>query len=298
MERVAAVVGERPILLSELRLRAKPHLERLARSAPTPAEQAAAESAIYRDLLDRMIDERLVESAADKAHLTVTQDEIDRALDAVAAENRMSRRSVLDDAQRQGLTEAEYRDELRRQLLEGKLVQLRVRDRVHVTEHDARVAYAHWEKEHAAAHLVDVRILPLTVPAGASARFSAAQHALAQQIADRARSGESFCQLVRTYTGTSSCGSFGEMPLEALLPELRDAAQSLRPGGTSDPIDLYDALGNTSVLVIHLGPTPTLPPFELVEKEMIERARIEATERQRRLWLQEVRRGVYVDLRL
>ena len=43
VERVVAVIGERPILLSELRHRARPHLIAIAAQAPTPAQQAAAE---------------------------------------------------------------------------------------------------------------------------------------------------------------------------------------------------------------------------------------------------------------
>ena len=39
VERVVAGVGERPVLLSELRLRARPYLYRIAAAAPTPAQR-------------------------------------------------------------------------------------------------------------------------------------------------------------------------------------------------------------------------------------------------------------------
>ena len=65
VERVVAVVADRPILLSELRQRARPHVARVAHLSE--AERAAAESEIHRALLDRMIDERLEETAADRA---------------------------------------------------------------------------------------------------------------------------------------------------------------------------------------------------------------------------------------
>ena len=45
---------------------------------------------------------------------------------------------------RRGITEQDFRDEIRRQILEGKLIELRVRPRVRVTEQDARAAYQHW----------------------------------------------------------------------------------------------------------------------------------------------------------
>ena len=38
--------------------------------------------------------------------------------------------------------------------------------------------------------------------------------------------------------------------------------------------------------------------FEKVKDKMMESAYIDATERQRKQWLQELRRGMYVDVRL
>ena len=49
VERVVAVVGERPILMSDLRHRARPHLIAIAAQNPTPAQQAAAESEKIRE---------------------------------------------------------------------------------------------------------------------------------------------------------------------------------------------------------------------------------------------------------
>jgi len=45
------------------------------------------------------------------------------------------------------MSEQDFRGELRRQILEGKLIERRVRPRVRVTEHDAHVAYAQWVTE-------------------------------------------------------------------------------------------------------------------------------------------------------
>lgn len=137
-ERVVAIVGERPILLSELRQRARPHLRHYAAAETT-------ESEVLKAILQRMIDERLEETAAARANVVVTPEEIDRALQAIAIRGQITPAQLVAEATKQGLTEQEYRDEVRRQLLEGKLVQLRVR--VRVTEDDARAAYAVWTRE-------------------------------------------------------------------------------------------------------------------------------------------------------
>jgi len=125
VERVVAVVGERPIFMSELHARARPYLLRVHEDDPSRA--AAIEPLILRELLERMIEERLEEDAAIQAHLVVTPEEIDAALAYVARTANLDIPTLLAAAKAQGLSEGEYRDELRRQILEGKLLQLRVR---------------------------------------------------------------------------------------------------------------------------------------------------------------------------
>ena len=164
VERVVAVVGERPILLSDLLRRAEPHVARMRDAVRDEAARAAAESELHRELLERMIDERLEEVAADRAHVAVTPDEIDGALRSIAFQARLTVAELVGEAARQGLTEQGYRDELRRQVLEAKLLELRVRGRVRPTS-DAQ-AYAdamararkEWLSELRRGAYVDVRL--------------------------------------------------------------------------------------------------------------------------------------------
>lgn len=303
IERIVAVVGERPILLSELRLRARPHLFRIAMSTQNPSQQAAQESEMFRELLNRMIDERLEEQAADKAHLTVTPEEVDNGIKQVAAQAKMQPKDLVAEAKRQGLSEQDYRDEIRRQVLEGKLIQLRVRGRVRVTDQDARAAYGHLVKEIEGQSPVDLKILALAIAPGSTQQQVEARRVMGQELANRARAGEDFCQLVLQYsddpTTKHSCGSRGALPLSALYGELQTAAKTLKPGETADPIFFRDPMGSQAILVVQLATSqPKIPAFEEVREQMMERAFVEATERQRKLWLQELRRGVYIDIRL
>ncbi len=303
VERVVAVVGERPVLLSELRQRARPHLYRIVMSTQNASQQAAAESEMFRELLTRIIDERLEEQAADKAHLTVTPEEVDNGIRQVAAQARLDPKQLVAEAKRQGLTEQDYRDEIRRQVLEGKLIQLRVRGRVRVTEQDARAAYNTYVKDLAQQSPVELRILVLSIPPGTSQQTAAARVTLAEELSRRARSGEDFCELVLQYSDDPStkntCGSRGPVPLQALFPELQDVARTQKPGETSAPIVFKDPTGQQAVLVVQsIASQGKAPPFDEVKEQMMERAYIEATERQRKQWLQELRRGVYIDVRL
>lgn len=303
VERIVAVVGERPILLSELRQRARPHLFRIALSSPNATQRAAAESEMFRELLTRLIEERLEEGAADKAHLTVTPEEVDNGLRQIAAQARLDPKQLVTEAKRQGLSEQDYRDEVRRQVLEGKLIRLRVQGRVRVTEQDAQSAYVHYVKELSQQSPVELHILVLQVPPGSTRETEAARLALGEELSRRGNGGEDFCKLIATYSDDArtkaTCGSNGAIPLQMLLPDLQQAATSLKPGQISEPIVFRDPTGQQAVLVVQLASKqPKAPAYEQVKEQMMDRAFAEATERQRRMWIQELRRGVYIDVRL
>ena len=298
VERVVAVVGERPILLSDLRHRARPFLYRIIATTQDPAQQAAHETEMFRELLNRMIDDRLEEHAADQAHLGVTPEEVDNALRNVAGQAKIAVHELLVEAKRQGLTEQDYRDEIRRQVLEGKLIQLRVRGRVHVTDQDARTSYDHWVKEYQTQQPVDVRIIAMRIPPSSTKALIDARMKLAQEIVARARGGEDYCKLVQQFSdetrGGQTCGSTGSQPIDALQGPIQEAVRSMKEGDVADPI----RFGNEAILIVQLAKQPTVPPFDQVKDAMSDRALGEAMERQRKLWLQELRRGVYVDVRL
>jgi peptidyl-prolyl cis-trans isomerase SurA len=299
VERIVAVVGERPILLSDLRKRARPFLQRIYSGARSPAEVAAAETQMFKELLNRMIDDRLEESSADKARINVSLDEVDSAIRNIAAQAKIDSKELIAEAKRQGLTEQDYRDELRRQVLEGKLIQLRVRGRVKVSDEDGRAMYARWLRETGAQ--VDVRILAMrTVPTPA---VQQARTLLADDIARRARAGEDFCKLVAQYSDDSqtngTCGSRGLLTMDNLVKEVQAAIKPLKQGETTDPIAYApDGHNIEALLIVQLHTAPKVPTYEEMRDQMMDRAFAESMERQRKIWLADLRRGVYVDVRL
>ena len=294
VERVVAVVNERPILLSELRHRAIPSRVQMMMTQAGPAGE---ERDLYAKILERMIDDRLEDQAAEKARINVTQEEIDRGLQTVASQYKMGVHDLLMQLRREGVTEQDYRDELRRQILEGKLIELRVRPRVRVTETDARVAYLHWTQEVAREHHVELHLLMLNVtPENIEARAKRLE-----EIVNAAKGGEDFCKLIANnsddVTTRDQCGSAGPVPMHKWPPEIQNALQTMRAGDFSSVMHV-NFLGADRLLVFERMTEPRVPSYEEVKAEMSQRAVFEALEHQRKLWLQELRRSVYIDVRL
>jgi peptidyl-prolyl cis-trans isomerase SurA len=265
------------------------------------------EQEMYKEVLDRMIDDRLEEQQADKAHISVSSEEIDRAIENIIAQAQatqgrsVTKQDVLSEIHRRGMTEQEFRDELRRQILEGKLLELRVRPRVRVTDQDARSTYQRFAKDTREQQSVEVRLLALRVLPHSEPQEFRARMTLADEIVHRARGGADFCALVQQYsddaTTRTTCGSRGPQAFATLLPEIQDALQAVKPGEVSDPVNVHFGQEEAIVVLMPLG-AAKVPAFEDVKSEMSQRALVDAIERGRKQWLLELRRKVYIDVRL
>jgi peptidyl-prolyl cis-trans isomerase SurA len=307
VERVVAVVGERPVLWTDLVRRSAATRVQIRMQTHDANVVMVQEQEMYKELLDRMIDDRLEEQQADRAHISVSSEEIDRGIANIAAQappqqgRPVTVQDVLAEVHRRGMTEQDFRDEIRRQIIEGKLIELRVRPRVRVTDQDARAAYQHWVQEVKDKQAVDVRTLPLRVLPQSTPGQINGRMALAQEIVRKARSGTDFCALVLQYSDDpstrDSCGSRGPQPFAALLPPIQDGVRATKPGVVSDPISVRAGDDDVIVLLTH-GGQAQVPPFEQVKSEMEQQALLESLERARKQWLKELRRNVYIDVRL
>ena len=311
VERVVAVIGERPILWTELVRRSAPTRIQIRMQTHDANVVAVQEQEMFKELLDRMIDDRLEEVQAEKAHLTASTEEIDRGIANIAVQAQaqgqgqpghpITVQDVLSEVHRRGMSDQDFRDELRRQIIEGKLIELRVRPRVRVTDEDARTAYQHWAQEMKEKEPIDVHVLALRVAQGATPGQLASRMALAQELSDRARAGTDFCALVTQYSDDvatrETCGSRGAQAFASLLPGIQEAVRATKADEVSEPVTVHVGTEDAVVLVRHPGEAK-VPPYVDVKSEMEQQALIEAIERARKQWLKELRRNMYIDVRL
>jgi peptidyl-prolyl cis-trans isomerase SurA len=118
VDRIVAVVDDEVVTWQRLRKRVKPYEQRRASASPTFTAQDRA--ALERTVLDTMVEEVLVKHAADRAHLSATNDEVDHALSLAAANNKITLAELTAAVVREGMTLAEYREQIRYQILEQR----------------------------------------------------------------------------------------------------------------------------------------------------------------------------------
>lgn len=299
VERVVAVVGERAILLTDLRQRATPFLLKVYAEPLPDAQRNAAISQVYKATLERMVEEELEQRAAAQAKITVSSEEIDQALRVIASQNGIQPEQLVEEAARQGMNETQYRGELRRQVTQQKMANLRLQGRVRVTDDDLRSTYQRLMLQERSQLDFRAAQIVIAIPPGADKATVQQKQALANSVRRRANAGEDFAALVAQYSDDQASKKFGgllptQKPIEQ--PEnLARAVMNLDLGRTSRPI----RNGNAFVLLKLIERAPSsLPPFEDAKDQLRERVYMEKMGAARRQWLESLKRRTHVEVRL
>ena len=190
--------------------------------------------------MERLIEEELEQKAANHANITVTPREIDEALGRIAQQNNVTVDRVMEEATKSGLTEQSYRLELKRQLLEAKLMNLRIQGRLRVTDEDVRAAYDHLVSDERKQLGFRAAWIRVSAPHSLAADDLRARRAEVDRIvlaaAPRSRLRAPGKASPEDTATSGNGGGLGQLKPGQLPPVVDAVALSLDVGGISEPI--------------------------------------------------------------
>jgi peptidyl-prolyl cis-trans isomerase SurA len=310
VEKIVAVVGDDAVLLSDLRARATPFLRQIARQYPPGPERLKAEDGMLKDLLQKMVEDLLEQQAAERLKVVVKPDEIDRSFEQMAAGQNMTVDQLFDMTEKKtGMSEQDYRDEIRRQILEGKLLSQRIRGRVRITEEDLRKAYQRALKEDRERREYRPAWIALRILPGASPQAVTQRMVFANAIHDDLDKGVPFADLALSYSedprskenggdlgihapAKSPSAQMGRRPV--LAKELEEKLLPLEPGEYTAPFRFGDAI----VILTVLSRQPSrYTTYEAAKAELIQRVQNEVVAKERAIWLEELKKRTHVEVR-
>jgi peptidyl-prolyl cis-trans isomerase SurA len=264
-----------------------------------PRAHAAQRAEVLRTALGRRIDELLFRRAATRAHLTVTEDDVDEFIGRMATERGATPEQIYAALQQEGVSRADYRTYMESEVLQLRVLQARVRGRINITEADLQQAYRRAVREAADQTVPTVAHVLVGVAEDASAAEITAGQQRAAEVARRARAGEDFGTLARQLSDDTasreSGGVLGEIQPGSLPEELDHAIAALAVGGVTDPVR-GPAGWHVLRLVSHRA--VEAPPFSAVRDRLYAALVNREMLRQRGIYLRELRRTVSIDDRL
>jgi peptidyl-prolyl cis-trans isomerase SurA len=235
---IVAVVNSEPITNNEVRARAARVQQQMTAERVTPPPRPE----LLRQVLERLINERVQLQMARQTGLKVDDSAIDEAERSVARQNGVDvaelRRRLLAD----GVSQVVFREDLHNQLLLSRVREREMDARIRVTE--AEIDQFLREQQSASPEEVEWNLAQIlvTVPDNVSTSELQALIAKARGLRDRARAGEDFAALARqasdaTGNGPGGAGNGGAFGLRAgdRYPSLfLEAVASLPVGGVTD----------------------------------------------------------------
>ena len=291
VDRLAAVVNGEIITYSELEKRAGPQLSTL-RAESNPEVRRTKRQEILREALDMLIGEKLLEADAKELELTVSDADLKLALDDVKAQNGLNDAQFERMLVQEGFTVDEYRRFMRNHLTRMKLMNMKIRNKVKVSEADLRSEYARYANAEGGDVEVEARHILIEVPGSASAAEVEDARRKAAELARRARQPDvDFNSLVADAEG-GDLGTFGR---GIMMPDFERAAFALEPGEVSEPVRSASGWHVIQVTDRHVVPAKS---FDEVKDELRQTLVASQMERYSQQLIQELRQKASVELML
>jgi peptidyl-prolyl cis-trans isomerase SurA len=194
---------------------------------------------LARQVLDRLISEKAQLQFARENNIKVEEAVIDQAEQNVARQNQIDVAELRRRLEADGVPLAQFREELRNQVLLQRLRERELETRVRVTDLDVD-QYLRDQQSGASAASQELNIahILVAVPENANDAQVANLRARAERVLQRARSGDDFAKLAGEFSdvpgAATTGGVVGRRSADRLPPLFVQAVQNLPEGGVAD----------------------------------------------------------------
>ena len=234
VDRIVAVVNDEAITAFELRAR----LATVERQLRGQNVQLPPRDVLERQLLERMITDRVQLQFAKETGLRISDIELDAAMRRIAEGNRLSQQDFRAALEKDGISWTKFREEIREEIVLSRLRDREVESRLVVSDGEIDNYLANPDQDSKSGNIeVQTAHIILRVPEQASPDQLMRIGARAQAALDQLRRGENFAKVAAGYSDAPdglSGGAMGARPLDRLPALYADAVKKLKPGEVSD----------------------------------------------------------------
>ncbi|MFQ5692964.1 MAG: peptidylprolyl isomerase, partial [Nitrospinota bacterium] len=251
---------------------------------------------VQRKYLDLLIVRRLQLNRAKEMNLSVTDNEVDAALDEVKKRNGLTDADLRVLLRREGLTMNEYRDRVGEEILIRKVVNIEVRSRVSVTTEEVRAYYDANLSEFMPPERLRARHILFLAPVNASDEVETARRKAAEAVLAKIRAGADFGEMAKRYSQDPSAargGDLGVIRRGEVLPNFERVLFAMKPGEVSEVVRTRAGF-HIIQLIERLPRKPK--PFRRAESEIRNKLfRKKGSVRFRR-WMEELKKRAYIEV--
>jgi peptidyl-prolyl cis-trans isomerase SurA len=234
LDRIAAIVNDGLVLKSELDVQISSVQKRLQEQRV----ELPSQSVLQQQVLDRLVLQEIQLQRAKHVGLTITDEQLNGALQEIAARNKIPFDQLPTALAAQGVDYKQYRESMRKELTLSTLRQRDVIAHINVSPHELE-QYLARQQNAAANDEFNVSHILLSLPAAATPQQLEEIAHKAQDVAVRAGKGEDFGQLAIANSNSQTALDGGQLGWRkgTQLPQfILDLVVKMKPGEVSEPV--------------------------------------------------------------
>jgi peptidyl-prolyl cis-trans isomerase SurA len=228
LDHIVAVVNDEVITRHELARRYDEVVRNLARQkTPLPPREV-----LEKQLLERMVTELALQQHARSTGIRVDPTQVERALQRIAAQNKLDMASLAAALEKEGQSLDTMRATIRNELLIARARERDVDNRVSVSDAEIE-GYLQTQVQQGAETEYNFAHILVTVPESASPEQIQARRARAEDILAQLAQGADFAQLSASHSDAPNAlqgGAFGWRASGKMPALFADALKPLKPG--------------------------------------------------------------------
>ena len=229
LDRVVALVNEDVVLLSELLAEEKTIEDLLAaNNAPVmPADE------LRKQALERIIIRKLQLEEAAKLGITVDEETLLKSIGSIAARNNLDIPGLEKALAEEGMSMQTYREDLREQIILGRLKNREVLARIQITKAEVDNYLANAEQLPGGRSAFRLRHILISTPEGASSEEISKVQARTENLIEQLRQGADFAAMATRYSSGAQALQGGDLGWieSGKLPSLFTAELALMERG-------------------------------------------------------------------
>ena len=257
LDRVAAIVNDDIVLQSELNQRTAAIYVNIQESGTQPP----AKEVLKKQVLERLISERIQLNIGYNAGVRISENEIDKTMARLAAGSNLSMQDYLASAHAGGTSIKDLRQQIANEMIMMQVQQGSVMRGIHISEQELNNFLNSEEGKLMNSPDIMLGQILISVPSSATVSDIAAAQKKLDEIIVQISQGADFKQLAIANSDDQSALEGGDLGWrkQAQLPSLfTDALEGLEPGEISNPVrsgagfhllKLYDQKGGEEKLI-------------------------------------------------
>ncbi|MFO1436564.1 MAG: peptidylprolyl isomerase [Gammaproteobacteria bacterium] len=234
IDKIVAIVDDDVVMQSEFdRFRT-----RITQQMSQHGGQLPPEDILNRQILERLVMSRIQLQYAKRAGVTVDDDTLNKAVANIAAQNKLSIDQFRQEIEKQGYDFAQFREDIRNEIIVGRLKQKEVDN--HITVSDREIdSYLQNPRNKGSTGDTEYHLSHILVgtPEGASSEQIAEAQKKATAVLEQLRGGTDFGKVAASSSDSREAlegGDLGWRKAGEMPTVLGDALRNMKPGDISD----------------------------------------------------------------